>query len=393
MPVKATATGQSADKVWTTTVNVDARYTSWRSNFGYPTFFPPFPGGSGAGSQFYMPFGFQTVGAPSSDWRFDFAVRSGYVESRQTTAGFSGSVSTLTDTALSGTVTYTGIAGVVPFLSLNINAPTGTAALYGNARFARMDPDLVDIPTYGEGWNIGPTVGVNIPITQSLLLTASVGHTQRNRFTKEGPIDAVTLAQSSVRFDPGDVTTYNIGVSYGEGPLAVQTSVAYATETTTVQDGVPQYRAGNRVTISGIVGYAWSAAWRSSLSGYWSYSDPNEVLSPISNTLIAEAFNSNNRVYRINFDTTWTQGPFSIGPTASYLNRDHNAYSPVTFQFIPAKDRYSLGVVGGYAVGATAALNARIERIWANERANPSYGVPAVKSDAWLIAAGGALQF
>lgn len=393
MPVKATATGQSADKVWTTIVNVDSRYTSWRSNFGYPPFFPPFPGGSGAGTQFYLPFGFQTTGAPMPDWRFDFSVRAGYVDARQTTPGLSGSVSTLTDTALSGTATYTGIAGFVPFLSLNINAPTGTAALYGNSRFARMDPDLVDIPTYGEGWNIAPTLGANIPITPAILLTASIGYTQRNAFTKEGAIDPLTLEQGSVLFNPGDVTTYSIGVSYGEGPLAVQTSVAYATETTTFQDGVPVYRAGNRVTISGVFGYAWSAAWRTNLSGYWSYSDRNEVLSPISNALIAEAFNSNNRVYRINFDTTWTNGVFLIGPTASYLNRDQNSYSPVTFQFIPAKDRYSLGVVGGYAVNATTSLNARIERIWTTERANPSFGVPAVNSDAWLITAGGALRF
>lgn len=390
VPVKAT--GQSVDGTWTTTANIDVRYSGWASAYGYPSFLPPLSG-SGSGYQVYVPFGIQTTGAPIPNWKFDFAVRSGYVNARQNTPGLTGDVSTLTDTAISGTATYTGIAGFVPFVSLNVNAPTGKAALYGPARFARMDPDLVDVPTYGEGWNFGPVVGANIPITQELLLTASVGYTYRNVFTKEGPIDPITGGQGSVRFDPGNVTTYNLGLAYAAGQLSANIGVAYATETTTVQDGVPQYRAGDRVTISGGIGYAWNDAWRTNLAGYWTSSRRNEVFVGAVNALLLEAFNSNNVVYRINLDHTYTNGPWSIGPTASYLNRNANAYSPITFQFIPAKQRYSLGVVAGHTVSKTVSLTARVERIWTHERDLPAFGTPAINTFGWLVAGGGVINF
>jgi len=391
VPVKATA--QSADKVWTSSATLDVRYSTWTSNYGYPTVAPPFPAGDGKGSQLYVPFALTTTGSPSAEWKFDFGVRTGYVTAKQSTPGLTGEVSTLTDTALSGTATYSGWNGIIPFLSLAVNAPTGKSALYGNARFARMDPDLVDVPVYGEGWNVGPTLGANFAINKDLLITPSIGYTWRNAFNKEGAIDAVTLAQSSVKFDPGDVTTLSLAAAYTLGQFSVNASVAYAFESTTYQDGIPQYRAGNRVTVSGTAGYAWSNAWKSSVSGYWTYSRKNDVNPGGVNALILEAFNSNNTVYRVNFDHTYTNGAWSIGPTASYLERDANGYSPVTFQFVPAKHRYSLGAVGGYTTTPTSSINFRVERIWTHENDNPSSVTPAVSSRGWLLTGGGVIQF
>ena len=392
MPVKAV--GQSADKVWTSTATLDVRYSSWTSTYGFPTYAPPLSG-QGKGTQVYVPFALLTSGSPFADWKFDFGLRSGYVFARQSTPGLTGEVSTLTDTALSGTATYTALDGIVPFLSMNINAPTGKAALYGADRFARMDPDLVDVPTYGEGWNFAPTLGANFAITKDLIITPSVGYTQRNAFTKEGNIDPVTLAQPGVNFDPGDVTTLSLGAAYAIGQFSINTSVAYAKESTTYQDGIAQYRAGDRVTVSGTAGYAWNDAWRSTLSGYWTYSRKNDVNPGGVNALVLEAFNSNNTVYRINLDTTYSNGPWSIGPVASYLERDANAYSSTTFQFIPAKQRYSLGAVGGYASSATTSVNVRIERIWTHEGGNDAFApvIPAINSQGWLLTGGGVITF
>ncbi len=146
-------------------------------------------------------------------------------------------------------------------------------------------------------------------------------------------------------------------------------------------------------TVADELGYAWTEAWKSSLSGYWTYSRKNDVNPGGVNALVLEAFNSNNTVYRINVDHTYTRGPWSIGPTASYLERDANAYSPVTLQFIPAKHRCSLGGVGGYATSATSALNFRIERIWTHESDNAAFAVPTINSQGWLVTGGGVIQF
>jgi hypothetical protein len=392
MPMPVKAVGQSTDKVWTTTATLDVRYSSWNSAYGYPTFLPPLSG-DGKGAQFYVPVALMTTGSPFTNWKLDFGVRSGYVWARQSTAGLTGEASTFTDTALSGTATYTGFDGVIPFLSLNINVPTGTAALYGPDRFARMDPDLVDVATYGEGWNFAPTLGVNIAVTKDFIVTPSIGYTNRNAFTKEGPIDPITGAQGSVNFSPGDITTLSLGAAYAVGKFSINGSVAYAFESTTYQDGVAQYRAGDRVTVSGVAGYAWSDAWKSSVSGYWTYSRKNDVNPGGVNALVLEAFNSNNTVYRINLDHTYSSGSWSVGPTASYLNRDANGYSSTTFQFIPAKQRYGLGGVGSYATSATSSINLRVERIWVHESGNTFYAVPALNSQGWLVSAGGVIQF
>ena len=104
-------------------------------------------------------------GTPTPDWKLEFVVRGGFVSSSQSTSGQRGYVGTSVDTQLSGTVTYNGFNGFQPYVAMLINAPTGRSALYGTSRFARMDGDLVDQGTYGEGWNFGPTAGVSIPLT------------------------------------------------------------------------------------------------------------------------------------------------------------------------------------------------------------------------------------
>ena len=98
-----------------------------------------------------------------------------------------------------------------------INAPTGKSALYNNARFARMDGDLVDQGSYGEGWNFGPTAGVNIPLSQSLILTLSGGYTQRNPYAKESQNPFTGLVTDTVSVKNGDEATATAALGYAHG--------------------------------------------------------------------------------------------------------------------------------------------------------------------------------
>src|ERR1700730_12626093 len=182
MQVKAIA--QSLDQTWNISYNSEVRYFSWQNSRGFPASVPPLAG-TGHGSQVYAPMSLSLTGNPSPNWKFEFVARGGLVSASQTTSGERGSVDTSVDTQLSGTVTYNGLTGFQPYLAMLINGPTGKSALYGSSRFARMDGDLVDQGSYGEGWNFGPTAGVNIPLSQALILTLSGGYTQRNPFAKE----------------------------------------------------------------------------------------------------------------------------------------------------------------------------------------------------------------
>lgn len=111
--------------------------------------------------------------------------RGGWVKAAQTTPGLSGEVATTTDTVMSANATYLGWKGIQPFFALSANLPTGKTAVFGTAANARMDPDFVDISTFGEGYNLGPSFGFNVPLAGSLLFTTSVGYTWRDRFKRE----------------------------------------------------------------------------------------------------------------------------------------------------------------------------------------------------------------
>ena len=83
-----------------------------------------------------------------------------------------------------------------------------------------MDPDLVDISTFGEGLNIGPTVGVNIPLTEAWLLTMSAGYTPRGAYDMEGPLTPPGggAAPQSVNIQPGDALTVTAVLGYQAAP-------------------------------------------------------------------------------------------------------------------------------------------------------------------------------
>ncbi|MFC1460587.1 hypothetical protein ACETIH_28525 [Microvirga arabica] len=401
---------ESADKRWEAVIATDLRYFSYRSTFGYP----PLNAAAAANSrvrgkawQLYAPLGLQVVGLPSDDAKVEFLIRGGYVSSKQSTPFFEGSYSGLTDTIVSGTITYLPIAGIQPFVSLNLNVPTGETVLSGNSARARLDPDFVDIPTFGEGWNIGPTLGANIPITEDILFSASIGYTNRGSYSYESPTQlgvnpSTNVAPLTSDFDPGDNVTLSSSLTYRAGSLSGQLTSSYSFETTMRTDGLPSLQVGDRFLLSGTLGYEWTEAWSTTVSAAWSHTQANKVVGPQFGqplpTLLREAFNSNSNAYRVGFDATYRATPaLSFGPTLSILYRDENAYLPYTGQFVPAKTRWSAGGSLNYTINDSLSVGARIEHIWAQQRARPEpdleldptaaagIGLPRQSAQGWSI--------
>ncbi len=390
-------------QTWTAAFDTEVRYFSWHSTRGFPS--APIES-RGSGTQVYAPLSFQFSGNPSPDAKFEFLLRSGYVSAKQTTLGQSGAVHTPTDTTLTPTFTYLGWDFAQPFTSVTLNLPTGKTVLFGNSRFARMDSDLVDIPTFGEGFNVGPTIGANIPITPSLILTLSAGYTWRGAFDKEGPTPTPPLQdQGTQRADPGDVATVSASLGYQAGPFSAVGTVSYSRESATTLDAVPQYRAGQRFMVTGATGYVWSDAWSSALNASWSHSGKNDALNPNTMAFAPEEFNSNSNVYRVGFEHTYRSGGFSAGPAVSWLYRDRNGYDAINMLFVPAKTRWSAGGVARYALTNMVNINSRVERIWTEEKNNPEKfdfdfnsfipgsAIPQVSSRGWMISAGATINF
>jgi hypothetical protein len=373
---------------WSWSAGQEFRYASWTGTRGFPAF------GSlaaGSGAQVYAPLTVQLFGQPIETVKLELLARAGSVWSRQSTPELTGTVATATDTVLSGTATYVGIAGIQPFVSLNVNLPTGQAALYGSAANARMDSDIVDLATFGEGLNVGPTVGVNIPITETLMLTLSSGYTWRGAYHTEGLIDPDTLEQPFRHSAPGRVATQSISLGYQFENWMLQVSSSYTHETVSYVDFVPSYAMGDRYLVSGTATYAWTPSSRTTLTASWTNAARNRVLDPDLPMIVPEAFLSNSAVYRTRLEHALALGAWSVAPMANYMLRDQNSYNPVTYQFIPAKTRIGTGISTQFSVNDKVALKASAEHFWIREDLTAL--TPDLRVQGWIAMVGGNVNF
>ena len=375
---------------WELFVNQEVRYFSWSGTRGYPAAGIATTA-RGSGWQLYAPVTVQLAGIPVENLKFELIGRGGYVESKQTTPGASGSVSTTTDTVAAATWTYFGIPGIQPFLSLSANLPSGKSVLLGAATFARMDPDLVDIASFGEGWNIGPTLGINFAVAENAIFSVGAGYTWRGKYDREflPPVPPTATAE----LDPADVVTINASLGFRQGALSGQIAGSYSHEGKTSLTGMPFFQLGDRYFVSGVASYAWSEASVSSLVASWNYSQKNKVLIP---PLTLEGFNSNSNLYRVRLEHAFVFGSWSLGPVGSWLFRDENSYSPTAFQFVPAKTRWSAGGNLRYSVNKNALLYASVEHVWIDENERiPAIGTPVPDSSytGWVAVGGGTFRF
>ncbi|WP_445218908.1 hypothetical protein ACKWRH_00660 [Bradyrhizobium sp. Pa8] len=364
------------------------RYSSWSGTRGFPA------GGStspGAGAQLYAPLTMQATGQPLESMKLELLAKGGSVWSRQSTPGLSGTLATTTDTVVSGTATYLGIPGLQPFIAMNLNLPTGTTALYGIAANARMDPDIVDLATFGEGLNVGPTVGVNIPILDALILTFGSGYTWRGGYRMEALLDPPTLEQATTLVGPGRIATQTASLGYQQTKLILLASASYAHETTTYLDHVASYVLGDRYTLSATVGYSWTQSSSTTFTATWTNAEKNRVLDPALMAVIPESFRSNSAVYRYRLEQSFASGNWTVAPMVNYMRRDQNSYNPVTQQFIPAKTRIGTGGSAQYAISEGTSLKASAEHFWINE--NHTELTPDLRVRGWIAMLGGSMKF
>lgn len=388
-PASATAT---AAPQWEATFDWDARYYSWHGTRGFPTTTAFTPG---SGSQFYAPFGLAVTGRPSADWKLDFLIRSGYVSSTQTTPGFSGSTSTATDTSVTGTATYNGFNGFSPYLMVATNLPTGTTALLGTDTFARMDPDLVGTGSFGEGFNVGLTGGVNLNFSERFVVSVGAGYTWRGSYDREGFVNpAFVVALPGIgTVGPGDVFNATVSAVYRVGTLTLYGSGSYSRESETDRNGVAFFQNGDRYLASGGISYDWDQSSTSTLAMAYAHMNSNKVLGFGLPPLVQEAFNSNSNVYQATFDHRFKFASWAVGPTAGFLYRDNNSWNPATLQFVSAKTRGSMGGVATYSVNDRVALTGRLEGVWIAENDNPGNFVPSLKGTGLLASLGGTVRF
>ena len=392
------AIAQESLPPWKVTVSTDSNYFSYRTGRA-PN--PPGPGIREHGSQFSQSLSAQLVGNPTQDLKLSFMVKGGAISSSNSNAGGSGSYSGLLDTTVSGTLTYLGIAGFQPFVSLNLNLPTGTSNNSNSGLQGKGDADLVPKPAFGEGLNIGPTIGVNIPINNAWMASVSGGYTVRGKFTREA--DIIPPFMFPISINPGDVGTMTTSLSWKGDALSIKGSLAYSFETDTSYNNQPFYRAGNRIIAQLSAGYAINDNWSTKAQVSYSHFARNKVLTFGLPPLVLEAFNSNNDVLKIGTDVTYARDNWSIGPTFSFTHRARNGWDPNTNQFITSRNSFTTGISGAYAVSDSVQIKARLERMWSIENSTPDKtiagfllpgsGTATARTQGWQASASASVKF
>lgn len=395
-------------------VTSEMRGSGWSGSRGANVFAPD----AGKGAQVYSP---TTIGIDylmPSQYKFETRIKSGYVYSAQNTPGQVGRYEGPVDTQAAFNLTILSFDSFRPLFGLNLNLPTGNTYLPYNQRFTRMDPDLVDVGSYGTGFNVNPTAGVVFGIDEHTAISLSAGWTWQGPFTKEG-ISEVQVANPAPppativldtfdlkqRVDPGNTYTLNGNVSSTYGALQMNGSFAYMGDSHASIDGVTTGKAGAKLTANGSISYRFDERFSTALNVSWNFSERNRIANGFGG-LIVEPKNSNSNVVIASFEPSYlVTDRLKIAGNYSYLYRDHNYYNPFEDQFISAKQKQTAGASASYALTEAATITVRGSHSWIRQEDGPTLVTtlgppaafalqpPALRYHSWAGSIGTAIRF
>jgi len=358
----------------------EQKFSSWTGSRGANVF----AGDRGSGYQYYSP---TTIGIDyvlPNDYKFETRIKGGYVYSAQRTPGQIARYEGPVDTQLAMNLTLLNFESIRPLFGLSLNLPTGNTYLPGNQRFTRMDPDLVDVGSYGVGFNANPTAGFVMGLNENTAISLSAGYTWQGDFTKEGinlsqlanPVPppaffVVSTVDLRQRVSPGNAYTLNGNITSTYDNLVLIASFAYIGDSHASLDGVATGRAGAKFTANGTANYRIDERAALALNVSWNFSEKNEIFNAFSG-LIAEPRNSNSHVVIGSIEPSYlVTDRLRLAANYSFLYRDQNFYDQLQDQFISAKQKHSVGGSATYALSETASLTFRGSHAWVRQDDGP----------------------
>ncbi len=377
----APASASSGTEKWSSFFDTDLRFSSWRGDRGTNVFSAT----PGKGTQYYAPISFGTTYQKSGTIRLDFRGKTGYVWSNHATSGQEANVEHFIDTQLSTKATFLNFETFRPYVGLAVNLPTGLTYLPGNQRFARMDPDLVEVGSYGAGYNYNPTIGLTFALNQSTDIAFGGGYAWRGTFEREAYNSTTGTYDARVKIDPGDVFTVNASVASEVGAWDIYSSFAFMSETDIKRDGIPVGRKGAKYIADVDVIYQFNDRWALNLNGSWSFLEKDKVQGT-SGALITEPKNSNSHLLIGSIEPNYLIAPKTkIGLNYSVLYRINNYYDQIEEQFVPSKLKQSVGGSVFYSPSATTILKLRVSHFWVHEYDGPLLPTVQVFNSGTLV--------
>ncbi len=382
----------NAEKRWEAIFNFETRYFTGSVSPSVPTGLgqTPIPDKT---KQVFVPFGAQLNWRPTDDVKFSTLVRSAYLWSRQVSDVEAAEFHALTDTSISTQATYLGFNGFQPFLQIAVNIPTGQTLFTGNkSNNVKPDFDVTGVPSFGEGWNYGMTMGVQIPVSAQLMTSYGIGYTNRGSFKRD--CDICNFNPSYDTLNPGDVVTANATAAWRGERTSVSVSASYSYETVTTMNGRNFFQAGDRFFLAAGIGYAWTEQLATRLTGSYSHTAKNKICGGCPpDVLVQEQFNTNSDVYTVNLSTSYRDGRSTYGPVVGFLYRDKNGYDSAEREYLSAKTKWTAGWVFNHALTQNTTITSRIEHMWIKEGERPFVTMPELDSRIWAVSLGGIFRY
>lgn len=267
----------------------------------------------------------------SEKTRLDLSARAAYVVSENRSPFAEGRVAGLSDTVVGVTLAMDATPVIQPFITLDMNLPTGKTGLKGAQKNAVMDPDLVDLTRFGEGFNVNLSVGsvFLIPDTK-WSVTAAIGYNMRGAYTADGD----TLED----FDPGDQVTALLRAQYLSDTIYGALSVQYFDEGVSTIENLDYFNPGDQIEINAELTYVIDDLQSVSGSLYYTTSGKNAYYDFFTNALIEENVDGNGDYYfgQLAYSRAVTA---DIGATVAgtYGVRSKNDYVAADDLFIPSR--------------------------------------------------------
>ncbi|MCC6544573.1 MAG: hypothetical protein IT392_08750 [Nitrospirae bacterium] len=183
-------------------------------------------------SQVYLPLKIE-----SSYQQFSMSVITGYATTHiNPSVGESRSLSNLLDTKINTTYEFSGMLPVDLLVGFDINLPTGKTSLQEDDLKLIMDPDLISISKFGEGFNLNPTLVVSKEVG-NWAGGVGLGYAMRGSYD---------YSEVTKDYNPGDIVNTSAEIRYSFSPRLISRffgNVAlYGTDKV---DGRDVYREGN----------------------------------------------------------------------------------------------------------------------------------------------------
>lgn len=342
-------------------------YTGWTGSRGSNIFAPE----RGKGYQIYTPMLIGLDYDNAETVKLETRFRGGHVYARHDTPGQTAAYNGPIDSEASINATFQNFDTIKPTLGVSFNIPTGTSYLPNNQRFARMDSDLVDIGSFGAGFNVNPTAGFVIGLNESTALSLSAGYAWQGPFTKEG-IDPNAATGFGVfnlknRIDPGDVFTANANLTTQLDKLSLQMSFAYMSESIMKVDGMEAGKSGGRYVSNLVAQYQFDEQRALTVSVSHNFQEKNEIPA-IFGGLIVEPRNSNSHLVTGSVEPSYMLADnLKLAMNYSFLYRSANFYDQINNEFIPAKTKHSVGGTATYSVTETCSIELKGAYSWIHQ--------------------------